>query len=237
MKILLIDNHALFRKGVRHVLQQLPGGVAKILEAASFADALKLAGQHTDLNLVLLELKIPSSEGAISVKLFRQHYPHIPLVVVSGEEDCRVINEAVSYGAGGFVHKSSSVTTLLNTLSRALSGNIYVRPQLLRQFGMAWNKNNCNGIRGPNANEYGLTARQMNVLGYLAAGLSNKKIAQAINISEGTVKAHIAAIYQALRINNRIEAMRMAKRLGLADVAGHSAAPQPESDNYRTVRN
>lgn len=218
MKILLIDNHALFREGVRHVLQQLPGGVDEILEADSFTDALKLAGQHPDLNLVLLELKIPGSEGAVSVGLLRQHYPRIPVVVLSGEEDCRVINKAMSYGASGFVRKSSNATILLNALKLALSGNTSVRPQLSQKFATTtWNKNNRDGKRGPNANEYGLTVRQMDILKHLTAGLSNKEIGAAVNLAEGTVKTHVAAIYHALCVNNRMEAMRATRKLGLTE--------------------
>jgi DNA-binding NarL/FixJ family response regulator len=189
------------------------------LGAENFSDGLKLAGQHPNLDLALLELRSPGCDGAMSVKLFLQHYPHIPLVVVSGEEDCRVINEAMSYGAGGFVHKNSSVTTLMNTLSQVLSGNIYLQPQLLRQPSVtAWNKSNRNGVRGPNANEYGLTVRQMDILKRLIEGHSNKEIAKTINLSEGTVKAHVSAVYRALRVDNRMDAMRVATQLGLKGV-------------------
>lgn len=218
MKILLIDNHALFREGLRHVLQQLPGGVGEILEAGSFYDGLKLAGQHRDLDLALLELNTPGSEGAISVKLFRQCYPHIPVVVVSGEEDCQVIKKALNYGASGFVSKSSTGPILLSALRLALSGSIYVPPQLLQQSGMTVeNNNDRNDYHRLKANEYGLTARQMHILKYLTTGLSNKKIAETIHLAEGTVKAHVAAVYQILRVKNRMEAVRVANQLGLTD--------------------
>lgn len=217
MKILLIDHHALFREGLRCVLQQLPGGVSEILEAGSFPDGLKLAGQHPGLDLALLELKSPDCEGAISVRLFCQRYPHIPLVVVSSEEDAGIINSALSYGARGFVRKSSSGSTLLGAVELALSGNIYAPTQLLRQPGAAaWNKSSRNNNRRSNANEYGLTARQMDVLSYLAAGFSNKGIAKATNLADGTVKVHVAAVCQILRVKNRMEAVLIAKRLGLA---------------------
>lgn len=256
MKILLIDNHTLFREGLSHVLRQLPGGVGEILEAGSFSDGLKFAGQHPDLGLVVLELKTPGSEGAISVKIFRQRYPRIPVVVVTSEEDCSVMNKALSYGAGGFVCKSSPVAMLMSTLNLVLSGNIYVRPQLLRQPDIAtWNKNNRNGKRGPNANKHGLTVRQMDILKHLVAGLSCKKIAGTINLAEGTVKAHISTIYQVLRVNNRMEAMQAVKQLGLDSmpdgtsshstrlsksdnqVAGYHAVFEPESGSYRVMQN
>lgn len=220
MKILLIDPHTLFREGLRHILRQLPGGVDEILEVDNFPDGFRVAGQHSDLDLVLLELASPGSEGAFSVRLFRQRYPRIPLVLLSGDEDYRATHKVPSYGASGFVCKSSSGAKLLNVISSALAGGIHV-PQFLQQHDMpAANQNDRNGNSGSNANEYGLTTRQMLVLGYLTAGLSNKTIAATINLAEGTVKAHVSAIYQALRVNNRIDAMRVANRLGLT---GHVA--------------
>lgn len=218
MKILLIDHHALFREGLRCVLRQLPGGVSEIFEAGSFSDGLKLAGQHSGLDLALLELKSPGSGGAISVRLFRQLHPHIPLVVVSGEEDGHVINSVLSYGASGFVCKSSTGATLLSALNLALSGSIYVPVQFLRQPGVAGNKSSRDDNRRSN-NEYGLTARQMDILKYLTAGFSNKEIARETDLAEGTVKAHVAAVCQTLCVKSRMEAIRVAKQLGLVDMS------------------
>jgi DNA-binding NarL/FixJ family response regulator len=219
MKTLLIDGHALFREGLRHILQQLPGGVDEILEAGSFPEGLKLAEQHPDLNLVLLELESPGSEGAISVRLFRQQYPHIPVVVVSSEEDCHIIKELLIYGARGFVCKSSTESTLLSALNLVLAGNVYVPPQVLQHPAMVVeNKNNYSIGRNSKFKEYGLTARQMQVLKCLAEGLSNREISGAINLAEGTVKVHVAAVYQALGIRKRKEAVQVAKRLGFVSM-------------------
>ena len=219
MRILLIDNHALFREGLRHILRQMPGGVSEILEAGSFAEGLNLASQHPGLDLVLLELKSPGCNGAPSVRQFLRHYPHIPLVVVSSEENGNVIRKALSYGAMGFVCKSSSWAVLLSALKLTLSGSIYVPTQLLRQPGMAvCNKTSYSDNRCSNANEYGLTLRQMDILMHLAAGLSNKCIAQKTNLAEGTVKTHVAAVCKTLRAKNRVNAVRVARQLGLAEI-------------------
>lgn len=217
MKILLIDSHALFCEGLRHILQQLPGGVGQILEARSFSEGLVLAEQHPDLDLVLLELKSHKSEGAVSVKLFRQRHSRIPVVVVSSEEDSRLIREALICGANGFVCKSSTGPTLIGALKLALAGSIYVPPQLLQYPVMeAGNKNNFRNRRHSKTKEYGLTARQMQILGYLTMGLSNKEIAGEINLAEGTVKVHVAAVYQTLGIRKREEAAQAVKHLVLA---------------------
>jgi len=103
----------------------------------------------------------------------------------------------------------------LGALRLALSGSIYVPQQLLQQPGMAAGTKATDDRRS-NANKYGLTARQMHVLEYLVAGLSNKDIAATTNLAEGTVKIHLAAVYQTLRVKNRMEAIQVAKKLGLA---------------------
>lgn len=212
MKILLIDNHTLFREGLRCILQKLPGGVDMLLEAGSFREGLNLARRHPGLDLALLELKSPGSKGAISVKVFRQCCPHIPLVVVSREEDCRVVSKALGYGASGYVCKSDTSVMLLDAISQALSGSIYVPPQLLRQPDMEAREHNgaYNG-----GGECRLTPRQMDVLKHLAAGLRNKEIAEATHLADSTVKAHVASAYRILRVTNRLDATRVAMQLGI----------------------
>lgn len=221
MKILLIDNHALFRDGLRCILQKLPGGVDEILEAGNFLEGLQLARQHPGLDLALLELKSHGSRGAISVKFFRQCCPHIPLVVVSSEGSCRTISQVMSYGASGFVCKSATSATLLDAINLALEGSIHMPPQLLQQPGKKTgnkrrpNKSVHNGKPGSSANEPKLTRRQMDVLKHLAAGLKNKEIAEAIDLADSTVKAHVASAYRILRVTNRMDAARAARRLGI----------------------
>ncbi|TAN74737.1 MAG: response regulator transcription factor [Gallionella sp.] len=221
MKILLVDDHALFREGLRYVLQQLHGGAPEILEAGDFHDGLKLAVQHPELDLALLDMNMPGSEGPVSIRLFHQRFPHIPVVVVSGEEGRGYMKKVMDYGAMGFVCKSSTVPVMLNALNLVLSGGVYIPPQILRQHGVT-SESGTEPVdrRSMNTNEYGLTQRQMEVLTHLAAGLSNKEIAEAIRLAEGTVKIHVAAIYQILRVGSRMEAVREAGKLGLLGGAG-----------------
>ena len=221
MKILLADDHALFRDGMRYVLQQLPEAV-EILETGSFPDALKLAMQYPELDLALLDLNMPGSEGPVSVRFFHQRYPHIPVVVVSGEDGRGYMEKVMNYGAMGYISKNSTALVMLGALNLVLSGGVYIPPQMLRQNEATVEKgSDFIDRRSLNTNEYGLTQRQMQVLGYLAAGLSNKEIAEAIHLAEGTVKIHVAAIYQTLRVGNRMEAVRMAEKLGLVGSVAH----------------
>ncbi len=202
MKILLIDHHELFRNGLRYVLQKLPTGMGELLETGEWQTGLSLVEENPDLNLVLLELKSSGCKGVESVKLFRAKYPDTPLVVLSGEEDSRVVNKVLDYGARGFVGKSVPETTLLTALEVVLAGDIYVPPHLLQYRS--------------GANEYGLTKRQIQILECLAEGLSNKKISARFRLAEGTVKVHVAAVYQILRVRSRLEAVEVARKMGIS---------------------
>ncbi len=211
MKILLADDHALFREGMRYVLQQLSDGV-EVLEAGNFQDALKLAVQHPELELALLDLHMPGSDGPKSVSYFHRRYPHIPVVVISGEEASSNMEKVMNYGASGFVSKSSNVQTMLGALNLVLAGGVYVPPEILRHHAITTAGQDKRSL---NTNSYGLTSRQMEVLQHLCTGMSNKEIASTINLAEGTVKIHVAAVYQTLKVSSRLEALRVAEHLGL----------------------
>ena len=222
MKILLVDDHALFREGMRYMLQRLRDGVSEILEADNFFTGLKLAAQHPGLDLALLDMNMPGSEGPASIRLFHQCYPHIPIVVVSGDENREVMEAAMNGGAMGFVCKSSAVPVMLDALNLVLSGEIYIPPQLLQKSGLEPEKNPVYSVpRNLLTSKHHLTSRQTQALTHLANGLSNREIAEKMCLAEGTVKVHIATLYQILQVSNRIEAVRMAEKLKLIGGTAH----------------
>jgi DNA-binding NarL/FixJ family response regulator len=200
MKILLIDPQKLFCDGLRYVLQKLPGGVAQFLETGDWLTGLAYAEQNPDLDMVLLELNARGCGGVDSVAFFRKCYPHIPLVVVSADEDVHVINQVLNRGARGFVGKSASEAMLLEALQVVLAGEKYVPPQVFGDLTISL--------------EYLLTRRQKQVLGCLTEGLSNRAISERLSLGEGTVKAHVAAVYLALNVNSREEAASVALQSG-----------------------
>lgn len=217
LQVLLADDHALFRDGMRYVLQQLSDEV-DILDAGNFADALTLAAANPSLDLVLLDLNMPGSDGVSSIRIFHQRFPSIPLVVVSGSDQRTDIEWVMEYGAMGFISKMSSGKIMVNALRMVLDGGIYLPPQLLAQSMVALGQGEP--ARGaPQINTHGLTRRQMEALQYLAAGLSNKEISAKMNLAEGTVKVHVAAAYQVLQVNSRLDAVVKARNLGLIDEA------------------
>ena len=203
MKILLVDDHVLFRDGMRCLLRRL-GANTEIMDADDFAAALMAAENHPDLDLALLDLNLPGAEGASLVKQFRACHPAIPLVVVSGEDRRDTIGKVMSNGAMGFISKQSSADEMTRALSLVLDGGIYLPPQLLPP-----------APEDRNDNEFSLTVRQMDVLQRIAEGMSNRGIAEAIQLTEGTVKIHVSAIFAALHVNRRADAVNTARRLGM----------------------
>lgn len=216
IRVLMVDDHALFRDGMRYVLQQLADDV-EILDTGDLEEGFRMAAANPDIDLALLDLNMPGSEGIASVAAFHQSHPTIPLVVVSGSDDRDDIERVMEVGAMGFISKMSASKIMLSALRMVLDGGIYLPPQLLQQAVSRAEHGLGPDKRSSRPNKHGLTARQIETLKYLAGGLSNKDIALKMNLAEGTVKVHTAAIYQALRVNTRLEAVSAAKRLGYLD--------------------
>lgn len=222
MKILVVDDHALFRSGLQYLLAQL-GDSVEILEAKDGAEALAIAGAHPDLELILLDLGMPGLDGLAGLRLLRKRSPEVPVVILSGSEEPLDVRQAIDAGALGFVPKSSTADVMLSALRLVLSGGMYVPPayaqrtQAMRVPAMA---SSVEALR--------LTPRQHDVLRLLGQGQSNKEIARVLQLTEGTVKLHISAILRALGVDNRTRAVVAAARLlGLA--GGETAVKPPGS--------
>jgi DNA-binding NarL/FixJ family response regulator len=220
IKVLMVDDHALFRDGMRYVLQQLADEV-EVIDSGNFVDGMKQAANNPDIDLALLDLNMPGSEGVKSILTFHESNPGIPLVVVSGSDQREDIEKVMEYGAMGFISKLSSSKIMLSALRMVMDGGVYLPPQLLQQAMVGLDQGAVDK-RTVRSNKNWLTTRQMQTLLLLAEGLSNKEISEKLNLAEGTVKIHTAAVYQALRVNSRLEAVSAARRLGFL--------PAPESE-------
>lgn len=222
MRILLASDQTLLRGGLVSLLQnQYPD--VQVEEVAVFAKVIALLKQPPTFNLVLLDFKLPGSDGAISVKDLHQRHPDIPLMVIAELEERASMEQVMEYGAMGFICKrNSSAADFLKAVNLVLRGDVYISPKTLRRDPMAAARSTTIAPvdrRRQNTNEYGLTERQMQILHHLAAGLSNREIATTMGLAEGTVKVHVAAAYQMLRVNSRTEAVRVAEQLGLLGVS------------------
>jgi DNA-binding NarL/FixJ family response regulator len=210
MKILLADDHPLFREGVKHVLMQLSERVG-IVDAHDYPSLFAQAAAHPDLDLVLADLYMPGMGGHEGIAEFRNQFPDTPLVIMTASESRGDARRALASGALGYVLKSSPSQAMLDALNRVLNGDIYVPPILegdeQPEDPVSLMPLSSQGIR--------LTTRQLEVLKLLLQGKPNKIIARELDLSEGTVKIHVAAIFRALGVTNRTEAAVAAQRFDL----------------------
>lgn len=207
MKILVADDHALFREGLRYVLAGL-GSDVEIVEARDGAEALALAAGRRDLDLVLLDLAMPGVDGFAGLHALRKHIPAVPVVILAASEDSADVRLALNSGAMGFIPKSSTSSVMLSALRLVLAGGVYLPPAFLERSARPGTASVA-----PTLESLGLTARQRDVLRLLGEGQSNKEIAQALGLVEGTVKLHVSAILKALNVDNRTQAVIAAARL------------------------
>jgi len=212
MKILLADDHDLFRAGLGMVLGELEADT-QLLQAASLTDAIVCAQAEPDLDLALLDLNMPAMNGTAGLQQFRTQFPQVPVVIVSGSDELADVQAVLNQGASGFIHKSTAPSVMLSALRLVLAGGIYVPPHAMRQDTAP--APTASAPMATKGWESRLTARQMEVLRLLALGKPNKVIARELDLSEGTVKIHLSAIFRVLDVNNRTEAVLAAQHLSL----------------------
>ncbi len=162
---------------------------------------------------MLLDLALGKEDGLSVLARISEHAPSVPVVIVSATETTSVIRRALACGAAGFLPKSADSTTLIAALRLVLDGGIYVPPAVLNSEAV--DDTSVASRANPARHNHNLTLRQLEVLSLLSKGLSNKGIARRLNLSESTVKLHIAAILRALGVNNRTQAALVAERLDL----------------------
>ncbi|MBN8764802.1 MAG: DNA-binding response regulator [Thiobacillus sp. SCN 64-317] len=209
MKTLLADDHPLMRAGVRQVLSQLEPPV-EIIDAHDYPSLFAQTALHPDLDLALVDLNMPGFIGMQGIAQYRNRFPDVPLVVLSASESPHDIRNALEAGALGYIPKAAPTAVMLVALRQVLAGDLFV-PTCLG-----------NGHGGPHAvvpvdlevlRDSGLTARQLEVARLLAQGSANKAIAAMLAMSESTVKVHTTAIFRALGVSNRTEAILAIQRL------------------------
>ena len=211
MNILLVDDHTLFREALVHVLKQLDASVL-IREATNAEEAAQLVARLTNLDLVLLDIDLPGMDGLTALPELRELAPTLPIVVLSGSESASHVNRALDNGAIGYIPKSSSSHEMLAALRIILDGDIYIPPRLIGKLNSPLLSANTLSNEPTTTS---LTSRQIEVLELMTKGMPNKSIARVLNVTEGTVKLHVAAILRALGAKNRTDAVMQASRLGI----------------------
>ncbi|MGA8516139.1 MAG: response regulator transcription factor [Burkholderiaceae bacterium] len=213
MKILIVDDHPLVRDAMARIVVELASPL-DVLQAADCAAGLALAQGAGDLDLLLLDLNLPGVRGFEALEQFRHAYPALPVVVVSMYHDGDTVREVIRRGAMGFIPKVCSKEVILGALRLVLSGAVYVPSQAMSDNGGA-TATHSPGRAAQSVTELGLTARQGEVLALMMRGCSNKLICRDLGLAERTVKLHVTAILNTLRVTSRTQAVIVAASMGL----------------------
>jgi DNA-binding NarL/FixJ family response regulator len=212
-RFLIIDDHPLFREAL-HSAVSMAYPQAETIEATTVADALDALRSGKSFDLALLDLNMPGIQGFDGLLQIRTHHPRLPVVIVSGHEDARIISQALSYGAAGFIPKSARKADLTAAIREVMDGAIYVPQSYQPQQGGAQDGDRSEMIRRLAT----LTPQQMRVLNMLRQGLLNKQIAFELQVGETTVKAHVSEILRKLQVYSRTQAVIEVSRLDQTDL-------------------
>jgi DNA-binding NarL/FixJ family response regulator len=209
--VIVADDHPLFRTAIKEALETEHGEI-DFLEASSFATLQELVEANREVDLILLDLHMPGVSGFAGLVYLCKRYPSVPVVMISANEDPVVIRRALEHGAAGFIPKSSSIETITAAINAILMGEI-------------WSPDSVQSdLPGGNVSELELASRmseltpqQFKVLMMMSQGLLNKQIAYDLGVSEATIKAHVTAIMNKLRVSNRTQAVLAAQHLAVAN--------------------
>jgi DNA-binding NarL/FixJ family response regulator len=212
MKLLVVDDHPVFRDGLAALLRQAAPNTS-VLQANDTEEGVRIAETNPELDAVFVDLTMPGLAGEDAVREFARRCPELPVIVLSSSESPGDVRRVLKAGALGYIPKSATPQTVISALQLVLSGNIYVPPlmanapeQALTPAGRAQ--------RPADAAQF--TERQLDVIRYLREGVSNKEISARLGIAEKTVKAHVAAIFKTLNVVNRTQAANAVRELKLA---------------------
>ena len=211
--LLIADDHPLFRAALQLAASaSLPD--CRVQEAADLPAVLAALTAEPDLDLVLLDLHMPGSQGLSGLTTLRGQHPGVAVLVVSAHDEPRIVRRVLDYGAAGFIPKSASPAEIGAAIRHVLDCGTWLPPGLAEAVAALPADPVDTDLAGRLAR---LTEQQSRVLALLAEGLLNKQIADRLNIRERTVKAHVTAILEKLKVRNRTQAGMVLRSLELGE--------------------
>jgi DNA-binding NarL/FixJ family response regulator len=213
MKVLIVDDHALVRRGMSYVVREcFPD--ADVEEAASANEAIALMGNN-GVDIALVDVRMPDFDGLELLRSLKEKWPQVPVIMLSTYDQALYVKRALADGASGYMLKDATPDDLGQAIRVALSGSGNVlSPRVIQNLFEENDGSEAEGAHGRHP-EFSLTHRERDILGLLAEGRSNRDIAQHLYLSEKTVKAHLAAIFRKLGVANRTQAAMAAVSMGI----------------------
>ncbi len=219
MKILVADDHELFLKGLEFILRDfLPD--AELIFVKNYQELFNEIGRAADFDLILTDLAMPGANWNEAISRIHATLPETPIIILSAVFDKEIVHKTIEQGAAGYIPKTSPNAVILSAINLVLSGGVYIPPELLsdtlrNEFDVLKQVEKITEDQNVEENLKILTPRQIDVLGLISKGYSNKQIAYELGLTEGTVKLHVTAILKLLKVYNRTAAVIEAARLGL----------------------
>jgi len=209
INIVICDDHAIVRMGLKFLIAQTPG-MQVVGEAADGEEAVALAGKLKP-DVILMNLVMQRKDGVIAIREIKEQNPDVRILVLTGFSDRQKVFSAIEAGANGYLLNDSSAEELLQAIKDVHQGRSCLSPVIARK-----EMQELPQASGLQPADESLSAREVEVLQYVAAGLSNKEIARTLKIKEGTVRIHVGNILNKLQLSNRTQAALYALRKGLA---------------------
>lgn len=211
--LLIADDHPLFRAALRGAAADAVADLV-VHEAESLEGVLAVLETEPDIDLVLLDLHMPGNHGLAGLAAIRARYPGVAVVVVSANDDPRVVRRALDHGAAGYLPKSSGLDELRDAIRAVLGCEQWLPPTLRASVARTQSSSSDADLAARLAS---LSPQQFRVLSFVAEGLLNKQIADRLDVQERTVKAHLSAIFERLGVRNRTQAGVVLRELELTD--------------------
>ncbi len=209
LSIIIADDHPLFRNALRATIErelQQP----ELIEADDFHSLQVAVEQHTQADLILLDLHMPGAEGFSTLVYLNAHFPQLPVMIVSAHDEPEIMRRAIDHGACGFLPKSSTTATMSEAIQQVLQGNVWVPKDLNCQPGASKESIDIADALAS------LTPQQFRVANMVSQGLLNKQIAFELSVSEATVKAHMTEIFRKLGVHSRTQAALAIEQLSVS---------------------
>lgn len=212
IRILLVDDHSLFRSGIRLLLSRHPE-FEVVGEAADGLEGIKRA-KELKPDIVLLDLHMPGITGTEATQLLRQDSSETHVILLTVSEDAEDLSAGLKAGAAGYLLKNIDADYLLESLKRVMNGDSVISADMTKKLFAQIRKDTPHPPATPEVDK--LTPRERDILSQLAAGLSNKEIARKLDVAESTVKIHLQSILKKLGLSNRVQAAIYAVGHGMA---------------------
>ena len=222
MKIMIVDDHALVRRGIGHVVRECFDD-AVVVEAGGVTEALEIMGGDP-VDIALVDVRMPDLDGLELLRRMKTEWPTVPVIMLTTYDQPLYVKRALAEGAAGYMLKDATPEDLEQAIRVAISGGGNVlSPRVIQTLFDEMNGHSESSLTGHHGAHASLTQRETDILVLLSEGKSNRDISKALFLSEKTVKAHLAAIFRKLGVKNRTQAAMVAVTMGIG--RPHAASP------------